>query len=737
VIISLALLGALAFANSTPGAPQDAPKQTTQASSPDNTPPEKLPAVHEEITVTATRSPADVNVLPQSVSILSAEALEDIGARTPNQALREEPGIFSVQVASQGSPIIRGEIGNKVLYLWDGIRINNGALFSGPNGFFNQFPIGSIDRMEVIRGPGAVQYGSDAVGGVINVLAHPAETFSDPAKFGGELFTQYGSVDGEKTSAARFWAAGPRFSAIGDVSGQAVGNYAAPGLGHIANTGFNGVGANVSMAYRVKDRQTARVSWIHERRFDVNTYTQSKLNADGVPRIFGPFEQRGILKLGYDFNNLSRWSHDLKLYSYYQYYDAARTTTVDSASTSNKTVGYTDQSIWGGGVQNTLFVGDNHITFGGDYRTESLGTTKNLFTTTFATGNVVLTNPNGNVPNGDYNVGDAFAIASFRPWSRLNITAGGRFDTTHLISYPRAVDPLPPFTIQSMTMDKRWNSGIWNVGGVLKIAGGLNLVANAATGFRAPTFSDVLSISVPVFASGVASVPSPSVLPERSLTAEAGLRYATPRVYISVTGYNNHLTDSLVSTAVGTINIPGVGVVTALQNSNVASGYIRGLEMEGSAKLRRDVTLFASYTYTHGMDNFAHVPLRFIPPPFGTGGLRYTPLRKRFWADASVTMVDRMRTHAPNDEIDAGFSRDPGFGSPSATNPAYRPGFQMPGYAVFNLRFGAPVWTHGPVGLDLQAGLNNLFNLRYREAYAQQELLAPGFGAVLGGRFHF
>src|SRR5579863_1851991 len=168
----MALLGALAcFATDAPFAPQDAaPKTVTETGQP-----EKLPVLHDEITVTATRSPADVNVLPQSMSILSQDAFQDIAARTPNQALREEPGIFSVQVASQGSPIIRGEIGNKVLYLWDGIRINNGALFSGPNGFFNQFPIGSIDRMEVIRGPGAVQYGSDAVGGVINILAHPAE----------------------------------------------------------------------------------------------------------------------------------------------------------------------------------------------------------------------------------------------------------------------------------------------------------------------------------------------------------------------------------------------------------------------------------------------------------------------------------------------------------------------------------------------------------------------------------
>ncbi|WP_075088203.1 TonB-dependent receptor plug domain-containing protein [Verrucomicrobium spinosum] len=94
--------------------------------------------------------------------MVDKETLERRQARTPVEMLQEEPGVWAVSVAAQGSPILRGQIGNRVLYLWDGIRINNGALFGGPNGFFNQFPVGAVDHMEVIRGAGAVQYGSDA-----------------------------------------------------------------------------------------------------------------------------------------------------------------------------------------------------------------------------------------------------------------------------------------------------------------------------------------------------------------------------------------------------------------------------------------------------------------------------------------------------------------------------------------------------------------------------------------------
>ena len=97
--------------------------------------------------VTASRTDEQAKDSPQAIRALTGTAIAERQAQTPNQMLREEPGIWSVLVNAQGSPIIRGQIGNRVLYLWDGVRLNNGALFSGPNGYFNQFPIGSVERM--------------------------------------------------------------------------------------------------------------------------------------------------------------------------------------------------------------------------------------------------------------------------------------------------------------------------------------------------------------------------------------------------------------------------------------------------------------------------------------------------------------------------------------------------------------------------------------------------------------
>src|SRR5262249_11238324 len=67
----------------------------------------------------ASRFEEETGKTPQAVTVATLDAIERRQARTPNQMLREEPGVWSTQVSTQGSPIIRGQIGNRVLYLWD------------------------------------------------------------------------------------------------------------------------------------------------------------------------------------------------------------------------------------------------------------------------------------------------------------------------------------------------------------------------------------------------------------------------------------------------------------------------------------------------------------------------------------------------------------------------------------------------------------------------------------------
>ena len=689
------------------------------------------------VNVTASRTAEETATIPQAVNAVSAQTLLWRQPPTPNQLLREEPGIFSVQVGAQGSPIIRGQIGNRVLYLWNGLRVNNGALFAGPNGYFNEFPLGAVERMEVVRGPGAVQYGSDAIGGVVNIISKHRSDFSSSEHWGGDLYGNYGSVDTSKSAFGDVWGSFSRFNFAAGVTGQVLGNYAAPGLGHIPNTSLSTEGGYFDGAFRLAAKQDLRLMWIQDDRYDVSAYSQSKLNASGIPRSFTPYEERGMGKIGYTFADAGRWSREFSAYAYAEHFRSPRNVDVESASSFSLTHSTSSQFISGGGLQNTTSIWKTLLVYGGDYRTEDLWSGKELFTTIKKTAVTTFSIPNGNVPPGSYNVGDAFVIARFQPVRKLTISAGGRLESTHLKSSPRPQDALTPFTVQDLTLDKRWNPLTASIGAVYGLTNNLSLVGNIASGFRAPTYSDALSTGVPLFASGIATVPSPSVRPERSLTSEFGFRWSSSRLNLHATTYWNRLTDVVVSVPTGTIVIPGIGLVTAQSNVNSGSGYVRGVEIASAYRLNSQWSLLANFTATRGQDTFNKVPLRFIPPANGLAAILWENRTHRFRAEANCTLADRLRRHAPGDELDAGFSRDPGFGSPSATNRPYRPGYQIPGYAIFNLRFGVKLLDEGRNIVDLTSDFNNVLNQRYREAYSQQQILAPGFGAVTGLRWRF
>ena len=75
----------------------------------------------------------------------------------------------------QASPFVRGLTGQQVLILIDGIRLNNSITRRGPNQYFNTIDPGMVDHIEVLRGQGSVLWGSDAIGGAINVVTRGAD----------------------------------------------------------------------------------------------------------------------------------------------------------------------------------------------------------------------------------------------------------------------------------------------------------------------------------------------------------------------------------------------------------------------------------------------------------------------------------------------------------------------------------------------------------------------------------
>lgn len=153
----------------------------------------EAPVLLSDVVVTPTGSAKESfdNSLP--VNLLEARDLEEKIAVTIAEIFHKEPGV-DVVTAGPGSvhPIIRGLSGERVLVLVNGVRLSEQR--PGGNHVFSLDPA-QIERVEVVRGPASVLYGSDAIGGVINFITKGADEETSPqARLGGEVDVQYESA---------------------------------------------------------------------------------------------------------------------------------------------------------------------------------------------------------------------------------------------------------------------------------------------------------------------------------------------------------------------------------------------------------------------------------------------------------------------------------------------------------------------------------------------------------------
>ena len=128
--------------------------------------------VLEPIVVTATRTSRPISQVAATVTVITADQIAGTGATRLDEVLRDTTGIQIVSNGPDGSLAtvsIRGSESEQVLILLDGVRLN-----SAQNGQFNlsDLPVAleDIERIEVLRGPAAALYGSNAFGGVIQIF---------------------------------------------------------------------------------------------------------------------------------------------------------------------------------------------------------------------------------------------------------------------------------------------------------------------------------------------------------------------------------------------------------------------------------------------------------------------------------------------------------------------------------------------------------------------------------------
>ena len=161
---------------------------------------EKLPSIHHEVTVTATRTPTDLREIGQTLTLITAEDIEAQGARDVLQVLENVPGFNVVRSGSFGattSVFVRGGESDFNLVLIDGVQVNQ------PGGTFDfaNLTTTNIERIEIVRGPSSVLYGADAMTSTIHIITRKGEGKpSGNFMFEGGTFDTYlfrGGLQGE------------------------------------------------------------------------------------------------------------------------------------------------------------------------------------------------------------------------------------------------------------------------------------------------------------------------------------------------------------------------------------------------------------------------------------------------------------------------------------------------------------------------------------------------------------
>ena len=519
------------------------------------------PVETDPVVVTATRIEEKVSEQASSVSVVTREEIELVGAVLVGDALQGLPGVDVQRKGSPGSMEnikIRGGLASHTLVLIDGFPVNSPAIDGAYD--VSTLPVGRFDRIEVVRGPQSALYGSNAMSGVVNFL--PPRP-SVPARFGAG-------------------------AAAGSFSTLQWNGFAAGGAGR---GGYHlGVGGLTSEGIHPND-DTSIVSFLGGGDVPVgekNRFHALVLSTDGekgVPIDFGtPHDinhrstRRGLLVGG-------RWETKIssaltvtasgsRFDEYYHDRDPADPGEAfpyvydDVLKTVKTDVG----------IMARIATGERSVTFAGFefMKNRATDTLKSNF--------------------GDTNTADTsidrsvFLQEEWRSGKGAGVSAGLRVDRDS----------------EAGTVVSPRVAAFHDVPGL-----GARLRAAAGRGFRTPTISET---SDPFLG-------NPALSPEFTWSYEVGadIALAGGEAAVSMTWFHQDFRDLIQydDTVPGPV---GFG-----QLSNVGTSFSRGVELGGTWQLNRVVGLAGTYTYTDTWNSTYGQRIRGVPTQRGSASILLTP----------------------------------------------------------------------------------------------------------------
>ena len=646
-------------------------------------------------------------------SRVGRRAMDERQPRSAPDALRWEPGVYVQQTAAaQGSAYLRGRTGQQTLLLFDGVRLNNSLWRQGPNQYFFTIDARGLAAIEVVRGGASTRYGSDAIGGVLDAV--PRDPRFDGRRVQPRVEMRWGSADQEVggrvesnvrvgDDVAVLAGLGYRDVSLLESGGPVAGDDGEPAqVPRFLDDGRTQMGTGFTEA-----AWDARLVWRRSAatRVTAGYHDYRQLDAprtDQCPPAFAPpsecliydeqFHTMGYLAIDSDLGRLAR---DARLVVSAQEQHERRRRERPLSEVENG--GRDDVRTLGVAASATAELPARAaLDYGADLYGDLVDSVAWL---RFTDIDFVRYDSRGQYLAGSrYATGGAFAQGelSRRRWTAR---AGGRLGA--------ATAHAPGDAASATTaVDRTWLTHAAMIGGELRAGRRVSLLATLDRSFRAPNLDDLTGRQAagPGF-----QFENPALIPERSLTAELGVRVRGARGDAEAWVYASRLDDAIVREQRPIEDCPPGSQECQsswfrYQLVNVDGATVIGAEAAGELDLGR-AGLRGTIAWARGEDA-AGVPLSRIPPLNGTAEVRAP------WEWGFVSAGVRWATKQDRLAVsDLGDPRIPLGGTP--------------GYAVVDLRAGFRLQEHARLGIVIE----NLGDAAYR--YHGSSVNGPGRSAIV------
>ncbi|MCH2060963.1 MAG: TonB-dependent receptor [Verrucomicrobiales bacterium] len=670
--------------------------------------------------VTATRTAKKVSAVPNTVRVIDSNRLRENLPRSLPESFEEIPGVLVQKTAhGQGSPFIRGFTAFRNLLMIDGIRLNHSAFREGPNQYWATIDMLSARQVELVKGQGSMLYGSDAIGGTVNLLTKSADIFAhDKGKAfsSGELLYRWAS--GEQSHTGRMEGQ----IGIGGQTGlhlgytaRELGDIRAAGLGTLPKTGFSEKAFDIKLEhYFNPDRKITLAynqfnqddAWRTHKTIFSRTWQgttpgneRHRILDQGRKLAYAQFEATGMEGLVNDLQASLSWHH------HSEQRDRIR-------SGGKRDIQGFDLDSLGSWIQLVSDTRIGELTYGLSYYRDSADTFRKNYAPDGTFKNNAIQGPFGD--DAVYDLFGLYLQDTILLNDHLELTGGGRL-TRAAADIGKVADPVSgePISIEDNWHDFSASARLaWDIAG----KGLFNLYGGVSEGFRAPNFSDLSRLDSA--RSNEIETPSPGLSPEHFTSYEVGSRINRERLHAGMAVFFTDIKDLISRTPTGQV-IDGDSEVI---KRNGSSGYIYGIEVDGRYQISDQLSAFGHFAWNDGKaDTFptssstsSEEYVSRLLPASGQLGLRLDAT-DRFWIELSgyaAARQDRLNTRDRSDT-----QRIPPGGTP--------------GYVLLNIRSGFQVNEQ----LLLTAGIENITDEEYRAHGSGQN--EPGINFVIGASLQF